>query len=564
MAAGLWSFAGTGTAMAAGRFPAGSACLASTNTGESFAELERRPGRWNCRQGEWSIDATRSYLRIDLHGHRGPAQLLTTNLSRFDALRLIAIGEGGAMAVRNVTPDAVRPGTSDWVMSVPLPVFTGPGSTETPLAALVLQVDNPRNLAILTDAKVVPDRPPDNASIRLEILLAGLCGILVVPLFFNFAFYRVLRERFLLWHAGAVLCMLLHTLATTGLINRFASLSILQLSMLSATSWGGGIIAAALFMSGLIEPGTLSRGNRLMLRGVALWVPLWTAWYLFAEGLSRPLASPAYNVSYVPVMGLFVWTMTAAKLRGSRAVNFQIAAWTPIMLVGIVRIASSLGATDTPIDLLLEQHIALTLEVCITSLGVADRFLAIRRQRDSALAQTKVLAAQAERDPLTGLYNRSFIEERFPGLFADGFRTMAVIDLDHFKQVNDNNGHAAGDDVLRTVARALMPDENTLAVRMGGEEFALLLRGNETVSRAERRRQAIPARITKDVPGLDRMVTASMGLVEHATRQRIAPDFTALYAHCDRLLYEAKRAGRNRVLSEKQERFVRPGGSVAA
>ena len=132
---------------------------------------------------------------------------------------------------------------------------------------------------------------------------------------------------------------------------------------------------------------------------------------------------------------------------------------------------------------------------------------------------------------------------------------MAVIDLDHFKAVNDTLGHATGDQVLRAVGAALVEDRDTKAIRLGGEEFMLLLRGKDAASRAERRRRAISARITSEVPGLDRVVTASMGLVEHDPGGSLKTDFAMLYSHCDRLLYEAKRLGRNRTMKERLTSF---------
>jgi diguanylate cyclase (GGDEF)-like protein len=144
---------------------------------------------------------------------------------------------------------------------------------------------------------------------------------------------------------------------------------------------------------------------------------------------------------------------------------------------------------------------------------------------------------------------------------------MAVIDLDHFKAINDTHGHATGDAVLCEVAAALAPDDNTLAVRYGGEEFILLLRGRDAAGRAERRRAAIPARVANAIPGLAQIVTASMGLVEQAPQVARTRDFAALFAHCDRLLYEAKHNGRNRTMSERLQAFAerrrRPRRSAA-
>ena len=249
-----------------------------------------------------------------------------------------------------------------------------------------------------------------------------------------------------------------------------------------------------------------------------------------------------YYASFLPFIALLGWTMTTAAMRGSRTVWFQIVGWAPLITMGIVRIASMLGATDAPMGLMTLQHFSIAFEVLVTTLGAADRFMAIKDQRDRALTQARILESLAERDPLTGLYNRRGFEERYTRLVLDGFDTMALLDLDHFKSINDTRGHATGDSVLRAVAVALMPDEDTVVVRIGGEEFLLLLRGSNAAERAERRRQAIPARVAAEVPLLDRPVTASMGLVSDAPAMR----FNDLYRQCDRLLYEAKAAGRNR------------------
>ena len=91
-----------------------------------------------------------------------------------------------------------------------------------------------------------------------------------------------------------------------------------------------------------------------------------------------------------------------------------------------------------------------------------------------------------------------------------------MIDLDHFKSVNDAHGHTVGDTVLRAAASALQPEANVRAYRLGGEEFVLLLRGNDAAIAAERRRQAIPLAVAEAVPGLGRPVTASMGLTDMA------------------------------------------------
>src|SRR4029453_8309853 len=130
------------------------------------------------------------------------------------------------------------------------------------------------------------------------------CGMLCMPLLFNFAFFRVLRERFLLWHALATALMLVHTLTTSGLINRFMTLGIDALSFVSALSVGGGVIAASLFAADVIEPGKLDPRHRRLLRCSVLWVPPITLFYLLADGPLRSLSAPVYLGSFLPLMGL--------------------------------------------------------------------------------------------------------------------------------------------------------------------------------------------------------------------------------------------------------------------
>jgi diguanylate cyclase (GGDEF)-like protein len=533
-------------------------CHASAAITETYADLARQPSRWTCAPRDWSIASERAFMRFDLSGEEDAPAALVTRLTRFGAAELTVIGIDGGTASRTLTEAGMAPATSDWLMSAALPRLTGQ------VATVVLRVDGARHVGMLSDARLVA-RPGDTpASLRHEALIAMLCGMLCMPLLFNFAFFRVLRQRFLLWHALATTLMLAHTLITSGLINRFASASLGQLSIASSLTVGGGIIAASLFAAELIEPDKLDAVHRRMLRYVAIWVPPWTLFYLFADGAMRPYAAPLYLASFLVPMGLFAWAMWVALRRGSRAVNYQIAAWTPMMLTALVRIASANGLTDAPIEMLVAQHYAMGLEVIITSLGVFDRLLAIRRQRDLAVADLRVIEDRAERDPLTGLLNRRMIEKRFDQLHAGGFRAMAIIDLDKFKAVNDTYGHVVGDQVLRAAAEALSPDADTLAMRLGGEEFLLLLRGKDAAARAERRRQAISTRVASKVPGLDHVVTASMGFVEQPSDGAMVADFAALYAHCDRLLYEAKHAGRNRTMREKMLSFGHARGTRAA
>jgi two-component system cell cycle response regulator len=168
------------------------------------------------------------------------------------------------------------------------------------------------------------------------------------------------------------------------------------------------------------------------------------------------------------------------------------------------------------------------------------------------------------RDPLTGLYNRRHIDEQLarllgPGSMPAASLSIALIDLDHFKRVNDTFGHDVGDAVLRRVAdllQAAVPADGaralggSFAARMGGEEFLLVLvdtpPGRAAVL-AEDLRSTIAGRSWEDITG-DLPVTASIGVTAVTGSADQTP--AALLGRADALLYRAKEQGRDRVVTD--------------
>lgn len=153
-------------------------------------------------------------------------------------------------------------------------------------------------------------------------------------------------------------------------------------------------------------------------------------------------------------------------------------------------------------------------------------------------------------DPLTGALNKSaFDEELHLACGSSGHATLCLMlfDLDHFKRVNDDHGHTAGDMVLRGVGATVrgLIDGSVLFARVGGEEFSIIAPGlplNETAALAERIRAAVEGqRFVFDDDVIP--VTLSLGVCQRALDE--GPD--DLYERTDRQLYTAKHSGRNRV-----------------
>jgi diguanylate cyclase (GGDEF)-like protein len=172
----------------------------------------------------------------------------------------------------------------------------------------------------------------------------------------------------------------------------------------------------------------------------------------------------------------------------------------------------------------------------------------------------RVVERQALVDGLTGIANRRHCEDALTAEIARAERlgttlTLVLADLDDFKAVNDRHGHAVGDEVLRRFAVALRATvrDSDLAGRWGGEEFLLLLPGADSVGGAQladRVREAFANEEFDGAYGEIFGVTCSFGLAQH----RPGNGQRELFAAADRALYQAKRAGKNRVELEAHVR----------
>ncbi len=270
----------------------------------------------------------------------------------------------------------------------------------------------------------------------------------------------------------------------------------------------------------------------LCLMAAALW---WGAWWP-----NLPHRAAVFSLVTVWLLGCLLAALWPLRKAGAR-IGLAFVGASALLLGGMVLARTalawqggppSLSGADKPLSMAVYLAGAMALIAIQTGMLLIHQLLLI-----------DTLRSEAQRDPLTGLLNRHALASRLPPSLA-GWALVAA-DIDHFKHVNDTHGHAAGDQVLSFVGEVLQRHlrAGDLAVRMGGEEFAVLLHDMPAGAA-----QAVAERLRAELERLapqrcGHPITASLG-VALATG---AADFAMLWSQADAALYQAKQNGRNRV-----------------
>jgi diguanylate cyclase (GGDEF)-like protein len=265
-----------------------------------------------------------------------------------------------------------------------------------------------------------------------------------------------------------------------------------------------------------------------------------------------------------------------------RPARLFLAAWTMLLLGTACYAMVSFGIL--PKNLFTEYGIQFgsALEMILLSFALAYRYAALRSENENVVREaneqlernvsrrTAELSAALEqlaeansrlresnrRDVLTGMFNRRHFREVFEQLLQQAHETrqplsLMLIDLDHFKMVNDDFGHLAGDECLRALARmlnqCLATEAGAVVARFGGEEFVVVLPGvasPRVLDIAEKVRQHI-GKEPVHYAGREIRITASIGV--HSVPAGASASADEVLHYADDALYSAKNAGRNRV-----------------
>lgn len=313
----------------------------------------------------------------------------------------------------------------------------------------------------------------------------------------------------------------------------------------SVFSNGSYLIGTSLLMWGLCRRAKLPAPSvALTVLGVA--GAIGALWYSVVE---PKVVGRLYSVNFA-VGGMFMITALRLRAQKSDIVVDRLIFWV-ILLTGLqfflrTSISLYLDAGLTAATYRGSHYWAvLNLFVSLFSLLVALSIIAA-----CAHDIMRQINEEADTDPLTKLPNRRAFDRQTAERFRRANQTrlpvsLIVMDIDHFKSINDRFGHRTGDVVLEGVGSLLleMVRKQDVPARFGGEEFCVLLPGTDSTGAtlfAEGMRTALALKKFEGLPA-DQNVTASFGVTERQSGQ----DFEEVYAAADRALYQAKNSGRN-------------------
>lgn len=443
--------------------------------------------------------------------------------------------------------DATAPGR-EWASGN---YFSLPFHAATPVLGLVTRHHDAVGVSLTRPPWIMPAREFASYDRNVALGYGISVGMLLLTILFHANLFFAIRRRFQLIYCGHVTLLFIYALCySNGIRLVWPGLSAEGVSRLLGVSMALATATGISFVVEFLGPAALPR-----------WLHRWARVAAFGSVLAGvsyatvPVEwiAPVFYLGNGAAMNTLFTTVAILAVgcinRNSSAVALAVG-WAMPIVVSLLYPLRALGIVS---DLAIPDGLmmaATTLECLILSLPVTARIRALRVEHERAQERHLVLERQAQTDVLTGLANRRGFRDSLlrasAGLHPSANLGVLVIDIDHFKRVNDRYGHGTGDAILQHVAAyvARVAGAGAIVARYGGEEFVVALTGHDIARAgtiAERIRTAVGASFGPDSPLP--AVTVSIGV---ASGPAVALD--ALVAEADRALYRAKEAGRNRVM----------------
>jgi diguanylate cyclase (GGDEF)-like protein len=530
-------FAGVSTARAApvdGDLPLMRPCMLIGNPGADAVSLIRDSASFDCKRDPHGTLSDTIWIRYDVShdgvdGSTGWTYDHATFQARAEQV-WIGYADGRVRPTITSREDARR-------------VFGGPtqrfdfAKEAGHITALLIRVDGLASYrGPVPRASLTSHERTEANKARYYLAFGIMAGVMLGIFFYNMTLFVALRYRVLGAYCGSIAATLFYGTVWSNLILWFWP------GMTTTTQYAWNVLsisidflAASFYYDAFVEPGMVPRRIMRAIQATATFTVVMSAMLIFARPLSWQATDALLYVSYCSIIALTLVGGFIAWRRGSRAIRYFLLAWSIPIAVVLQRIAWAVGGAHTENAILdASPFVSLSIEALMSAVGLSWRLGKLRNERDEA-------RDLADIDPLTGLLNRRSFVAR--ALDEDLPKRLVLIDIDYFKSINDRFGHQQGDDVLCHLATLLRDHgpPGALVGRLGGEEFAVLVRADIAPTLGETLRRAVAnSRFPHDIK-----VTVSAGFAIAKIKDETS--WRAIYSAADEALYAAKRSGRNTV-----------------
>ena len=370
----------------------------------------------------------------------------------------------------------------------------------------------------------------------------GICyGLMIGMLAYNLILLSAFRERVYAFNFLAGLFAMVTIAAINGHVGRYL--------LPNARQWIPVVLAAApplwILFAGQFGRSfiALDRHAPRFAKAMRVFDPLCalavglalTGHIAWAMGVTQAIA--------VFGTGSFFIGALIALRRGFRPAAWYIAGLSVVFVAAIGTTLNNFGVLKLSFHYEALQ-VGILIEIAVFVLALGSRIRLMRKRNGELGLRAMQLAKEAQTDPLTGLLNRAGWTQHGAALLHGPAAALMLLDLDHFKAVNDAHGHAAGDDVLNAVSMRLLAEVggNGLVARLGGDEFAVLLFDAPERDALHRLAQRLIDVISGAVPyhGHRLRVGASIGIARYPHDGCSLP---ALMHAADQAMYAAKQNG---------------------
>jgi diguanylate cyclase (GGDEF)-like protein len=528
-------------------------CVRAAHPGETFAEMRANPGRFTCSSQQNALPPGDYWVRMDVPLSAtvpGEGYMLRTASLWDDGFEVWAVGSKGA--IRHYRPFERRdlsPLRLGSTVVVPL------HRSDQQIVALYARVENTIAMrGVMQQSMLSTNESALRFEMAAAVLYAALAGLCIALLIYNIALWRGMRQPFLLAYCVMLLSTLAYAFFTSGAPHYFwPEMSAPDRLRLTIQLLALNAASILIFVRHFFEPASIPNWlvrltyiQSFSMVTIAIVYAALSPWH-------AKLLDMIYTCTFIPLPLIAVAYVMAAYRNRDPFLIYFLAAWSIPVVSVVLRLLVAMDIVGYHVLIENSSLISLAIEALISSLAIGRRvgMLAVARDRaETAEAQALVMA---DTDVLTGLPNRRAFVRKL--LEAPRDWQLVLVDIDHFKRINDTLGHVEGDDVLirlSEIIRSYASDKSIVA-RLGGEEFAIATLAPFDGSGLVDAKQLLQAIRTAPMPGGYR-ITASIGIARRVICEE--QDWKVLYRAADMALYRAKSEGRDRHVDYSGDRIA--------